>query len=149
MLLDCDWHLQHAHIDNIKSESVANLSNNKDVFMCILRFHARAVYLQHYEALLKELQEHVPEDVVSQAAPEDQYDVERVALADRNHNLPSETGLRYQSLLVMCNRHLTTMHLLVICPYIGVHTSTYLYILVHTSMYLYVLVCTVLYLTTY
>ncbi len=44
---------QHAHIENI--ETVANLSNNKDVFMCILRFHARAGYLQHYEALLKEL----------------------------------------------------------------------------------------------
>ena len=41
--------LQHVHIDNIKS--VANLSNNKDVFMCILRFHARAGYPQHHEAL--------------------------------------------------------------------------------------------------
>jgi hypothetical protein len=48
LILDVDWPLQHAHIDNIKS--VANLSNNKDVFMCILRFHARAGYLQHYEA---------------------------------------------------------------------------------------------------
>ena len=67
-------------MDNIKS--VANLSNNKDVFMRILRFHAHAGYLQHYEALLKEIEEHVPEDVVLQAAPEDQYDVERVALAD-------------------------------------------------------------------
>ena len=35
---------QHAHIENIKT--VANLTNNKDVFMCILRFHARAGYLQ-------------------------------------------------------------------------------------------------------
>ena len=50
--------------------------------MRILRFHAHAGYLQHYEALLKEIEEHVPEDVVLQAAPEDQYDVERVALAD-------------------------------------------------------------------
>ena len=107
--MDCDGPLQHAHIDNIKS--VANLSNNKDVFMCILRFHARGGYIQHYEALLKELEEHVPEDFGSQAAPEDQYDVEIVALADQNHNLPSETGLRYPSLLVMNNRHLTTMHL--------------------------------------
>ena len=61
LILDCVWHLQHAPIDNIKS--VANLSNNKDVFMCILCFHARAGYLQHYEALLKELEDHVPEDV--------------------------------------------------------------------------------------
>ena len=33
---------QHAHIENIKF--VANLTNNKDVFMCILRFYARAGY---------------------------------------------------------------------------------------------------------
>ena len=39
LILDVDWPLQHAHIENIRS--VANLSNNKDVFMCILRFHAR------------------------------------------------------------------------------------------------------------
>ena len=69
--------------------------------MCILCFHARAGYLQHYETLLKELEAHVPEDVGSQAEPQDQYDVERVALSDRNHNLPSETGLRYPSLVVM------------------------------------------------
>ena len=80
LILDCDWPLQHAHIDNLKS--VANLSNNKDFFTCILRFHARAGYLQHYETLLKKLKAHVPEGVGSQAEPEDQYDVERVALAD-------------------------------------------------------------------
>ena len=50
--------------------------------MCILRFNARAGYLQHYETLLKELEAHVPEDVGSQAEPQDQYDVERVALSD-------------------------------------------------------------------
>ncbi len=74
LILDHDWPLQHAHIDNIKS--VANLSNNKDVFMCIVLFHVRAGYLQHYETLLKELEAHVPEDVGSQAQPQDQYDVE-------------------------------------------------------------------------
>ncbi len=44
---------QHAHIENIKT--VANLSNNKDFFMCILCFHARAGYLHHYRTLLKEI----------------------------------------------------------------------------------------------
>ncbi len=47
---------QHAHIDNIKA--VAMLTNNKNVFMCILRFRARAGYLQTYETLLKEIQSH-------------------------------------------------------------------------------------------
>jgi hypothetical protein len=46
--------------ENIKT--VANLSNNKDVFMCILRFHARAGYLQHYVTLLKELNAHPASD---------------------------------------------------------------------------------------
>ncbi len=49
--------------------------------MCILSFHAQAGYLQHYETLLKELED-VPDAVGSQAEPEDQYDVERVALSD-------------------------------------------------------------------
>ena len=37
---------------------VVNLTNNKDVFMCILCFPAWAGYLQTYETLLKELKEH-------------------------------------------------------------------------------------------
>jgi hypothetical protein len=45
---------QHAHIDKIKQ--VANLTNIKNVFMYILRFHAHADYLQTHETLLKELQ---------------------------------------------------------------------------------------------
>jgi hypothetical protein len=53
---------------------VANLSNNKDVFMCILRVHARAGYLQHYETLLKELKD-VSDADGSQAGPQDQYDM--------------------------------------------------------------------------
>ena len=52
-------------------------------------------------------------------------DVERVALSDRNHNLPSETGLLYPSLRVMSNRHLTTLRITVTCSYMVVHTSTY------------------------
>ena len=39
------------------------------------------------------LDEDLDRDVVPQAVPNDQYAVECVALADRNHNLPSETGL--------------------------------------------------------
>ncbi len=61
-------------VENIKT--VANLTNNKDVFMCILRFHARAGCLQHYETLLKELNAHPALDPV----PPDQYEVECVAL---------------------------------------------------------------------
>ena len=66
-ILNDDWPLQHAHIENIKS--VANVSN---IFMCILRFHAWAGYL-HYEALLKELNDQVPDDAAPQDEPQDQW----------------------------------------------------------------------------
>jgi hypothetical protein len=55
-------------IKNIKT--LANLTKNKDAFMCILCFHARAGYLQTYENLLKETNEHpgsAPVDVASLA----------------------------------------------------------------------------------
>ena len=45
---------EHAHIELIKS--VAHLTNNKDVFLCILRFHTRAGFLQNYERIVSELQ---------------------------------------------------------------------------------------------
>ncbi len=67
--------------------------------MCILRFHAEAGYLQTYEKLLKEINLH-PGSV---AVPDDQYHVERVALAGCNFNLACETGIRYPSLVAMLN----------------------------------------------
>jgi hypothetical protein len=71
--------------------------------MCILRFHARAGYLQTYETLLKEINNHPGSDGPD-SAPLDQYAVESVALADRNLNVPCESGIRYPSLVAMLNR---------------------------------------------
>jgi hypothetical protein len=51
--------------------------------MCILRFHARACYLQTYETLLKEVNMHPGSALVADY----QYLVECVALSDRNFNL--------------------------------------------------------------
>jgi hypothetical protein len=68
--------------------------------MCILRYHARVGYLQHYETLLKEINSHPG----SSPVPPDQYAVESAALADRNFNVPCETGIRYPSLISMINR---------------------------------------------
>ena len=80
---------QHAHIKNIKT--VANLTNNKDVFMCILRFHAQAGYLQTYETLLNEINMHPGSALVD----DDQFIVESqaVALSDCNFNLACKTGI--------------------------------------------------------
>ncbi len=91
---------QHAHIDNLKT--IANLTNNKDVFMCIIRFHARAGYLQTYETLLKEINTHAGSAYVPDA--DDQYQAECLSLADSNMNIPCETGIRYPSLTAMLNR---------------------------------------------
>jgi hypothetical protein len=45
--------IKHAHIDIIKS--VAHLTNNKDVFLCILHYHCRRGLLQQYEQLLEDM----------------------------------------------------------------------------------------------
>jgi hypothetical protein len=87
--------------------------------MCILRFHARAGYLQHYETLLKELNVHPATDPV----PPDQYEVERVALSDRNLNVPCESGIRYPSFLVMMNRRQKQSRMSVMFCLIYVHTK--------------------------
>jgi hypothetical protein len=51
--------------------------------MCILCFHALAGYLQTYETLPKDINEHPG----SAPVEEDQYLVESVALADSNFNV--------------------------------------------------------------
>ena len=69
------------------------LTNNKDVFMCIIRFHARAGYLQTYETLLKEIQSHPGSGSVEpEAESADQYDLDCIALADRNFNVSFADG---------------------------------------------------------
>jgi hypothetical protein len=125
---------------------VANLTNNKDVFMCILRFHARAGYLQTYETLLKEIRAMPGSD--GDAADRDQYDVECVALADRNLNVPCESGVRYPSLIAIMNRHDMLWRMAVTSSVITLHIPVYImYILVitlHIPVYImYILVYTV------
>jgi hypothetical protein len=44
---------EHAHIDLIKN--VAHLTNNKDVFLCILRYHCRLGLVQQYEQMLEDM----------------------------------------------------------------------------------------------
>ncbi len=41
---------EHAHIELIKS--VAHLTNNKDIFLCILRFHCRCGLIHQYQQIL-------------------------------------------------------------------------------------------------
>ena len=110
--------------------------------MCILRFHARAGYLQHEETLLKELNGHPASDPV----PLDQYEVECASLADRNLNVPCESGIRVPSFMVMllllqtqskitvilCLVHVYTLHIHVCIMYI--HSICMLVFVTHSQM---------------
>jgi hypothetical protein len=55
--------------------------------------------------------------------PPDQYEVERVALSDRNLNLPLESGIRYPSMLVTLNRWQTQSKMLVMFCLIHLQTK--------------------------
>ena len=89
---------EHAHIDIIKS--VAHLTNNKDVFLCILRYHCRRGLLQQYEQLL--------EDMVgpgeARAIQMERTRMEKALTGDRNFSISCELGVRYPSLRAMINR---------------------------------------------
>jgi hypothetical protein len=88
--------------------------------MCILRFHARAGYLQIYETLLKQLYSLQGSD-----KEQDQYAVDCVALADRNFNVPCESGIRYPSLIAMMNRRQMMWQKAVMCHNACIYTAMY------------------------
>lgn len=106
---------EHAHIDLIKA--VAGCTNNKDVFVCILRFHARRAYLQHYQTLLQELKgdSETPDGQAESVsgAGTDAYAQESTLLRDRNFNVACETGIRYPAYEVMCEREQQVLRILV------------------------------------
>jgi hypothetical protein len=77
---------------------VAKCTNNKDVFVCILRFHARRAYLQHYQTLMQELKGDSetrgdqPESG-SVALGADAYEQESTLFPDRNINVACKTSI--------------------------------------------------------
>ena len=94
---------EHVHIDIIKS--VAHLTNNKDVFLCILRYHCRRGLLQQYEQMLEDMI--VPGE--ARAIQLDRTRMEQALTGDRNFSISCELGVRYPSLRAMMNR--TDLHL--------------------------------------
>ena len=99
--------------------------------MCILRFHARAGYLQTYETLINEINMHPGSALVG----DDQFLVESVALADRNFNLACETGIRYPTLVAMLNRRSMMWRTTVIFHDVYIYACLYLVFSVYDSMY--------------
>jgi hypothetical protein len=125
---------EHAHIDIIKS--MTHLTNNKDVFLCILRYYCRSGLLQQYKQLL--------EDMVGPGeASQLQWDRSRMEKAltdDRNFSISCELGACYPSLraIMMMNRddlYLRTLvrfhfngyayHILCICFVYTTHIHKY------------------------
>ncbi len=101
--------------------------------MCILRFHARAGCLQTYETLLKQLSSLQGSD-----KEQDQYAVDCVAPADRNFNVPCESGIRYPSLIAIMNSRRQMMwRKAVMCHNVCVHIlPCTLYIVQYTQLYM-------------
>ena len=82
---------------------MAHLStNNKDVFLCILRFHTHVGFLRHYERLLSEV-EGFPAETANKYAADTQI------LCDSNFNVACETGIRCATLQAMLNRNALLM----------------------------------------
>jgi hypothetical protein len=88
---------EHAHIDLIKT--VAHLTNNKDVFLCILRYHCRRGLVQQYEQMLEDMLD----DSESRPIAMDQAKIEQALNGDRNFSISCELGVRYPTLKAMLN----------------------------------------------
>lgn len=104
---------EHAHIELIKS--VAHLTNNKDVFLCILRFHCRCGLVQQYQQMLADLLEAADCPTTGTIAV-DSLKIQQALEGDRNFSIACELGLRYPTLKAMLNRE--DLHLrMSVCVY--------------------------------
>ena len=92
---------EHAHIELIKS--VAHLTNNKDVFLCILRFHCRCGLIQQYQQILADQLEAADCPTTGTIAV-DSLKIQQALEGDRNFSIACELGLRYPTLKAMLNR---------------------------------------------
>ena len=97
---------EHAHIDLIKS--VAHLTNNKDVFLCILRYHCRRGLVQQYEQMLEDMldgnEEAAAGESVSRPVAIDYDKMQQALSSDRNFSVSCELGVRYPVLKAVLNR---------------------------------------------
>ena len=91
---------EHAHIELLKS--VAHLTNNKDVFLCILRYHCRRGLVQQYEQMLEDMID--DSRAGSRPIDMDQEKIEKALTGDRNFSISCELGVRYPTLKAMLNR---------------------------------------------
>jgi hypothetical protein len=82
---------EHCHIEFCKA--LAHCTNNKDIFLTILRWHARAAHLQYLRNLEVDLADAEAEDDGSASASV----VARLE-AEKNDAISCELGIRYPTL---------------------------------------------------
>ena len=77
-------------------KSVAHLTNNKDVFLCILRYHCRRGLVHQYEQMLEDM----IDDTRTESRPiEMEMDkIEKALNDDRDFCISCELGLHYPAL---------------------------------------------------
>jgi hypothetical protein len=92
---------EHAHKELIKN--VAHLTNNKDIFLCILRYHCRRGFLQQYEQILTDMLDVAEGPATGQLAV-DSAKIQQALEGDKYFSISCELGLRYPTLKVMINR---------------------------------------------
>ena len=97
---------EHCHIDFVKS--VAQCTNNKDVFLTILRYHIREAMLQYLRTL--------NEDLLELGEPEESQEArgarQSQSLLDRNDSISCDLGIRYptfQSIMSGKSNHQSLM----------------------------------------
>jgi hypothetical protein len=81
---------EHAHIDLIKS--ISHLTNNKDVFLCILRYHCRRGLVQQYEQMLEDMLVNNADSDARKLAI-DQDKIEQALTGDRNFSIARAGGV--------------------------------------------------------
>lgn len=88
---------EHCHIDFCKS--LSRCINNKDVFLCVMRWHVRAGHLQYLKALDTDA-----------AADDGDFGGDKVGSKMRVEALPCELGIRYPNLqaILTGNRNIQT-----------------------------------------
>ena len=83
---------EHVHIDLIKS--IAHLTNNKDIFLCILRYHCRRGLVQQYEQMLEDMLDNNEGDARKLAIDQDK--MQQALTGDRkfrNFSIACELGV--------------------------------------------------------
>ena len=91
---------EHAHIELLKS--VAQLTNNKDIFLYIVPYHCRCGLVQQYEQMLEDMID--DSRAGSRPIEMNQEKIEKALNGDRNFSIFCELGVRYPTLKAMLNR---------------------------------------------